>query len=96
MKESGIGHLVFPDRSSHVLSEEHPLGPGLGLLWCSHFLRMCRSEDVGDCCSSAASNRKSRRSCLADSRRSLATSDIETRSPRPSVMKLPGQFKEFS
>jgi hypothetical protein len=46
----------------------------------------CRSAAAEDCCSSAASNRKSRRSCFADSRRSLATSDIDTASPPLLVM----------
>jgi len=89
MKESGLGGLVFPDGSSQATCTYRARNTHSArdrACFCSHFLRMCRSEDVGDCRTSAASNRKSRRSCLADSRRSLVTSDIETTSPRPSVM----------
>src|ERR1700722_19830676 len=49
----------------------------------SHFLRMAHSDSVGDCCRSAASRRKSSSSSLPDSRRILATSEVETASPRP-------------
>src|SRR5262249_2005652 len=51
----------------------------------SHFPRTCTNAEVADCCNSATSNRKSSRSSFADSRRSFATSDIDTAPPRPFV-----------
>src|SRR5213596_3545161 len=44
---------------------------------------MEQRDSVGDLLSSAASSRKSRRSSLADSSKILATSEVDTDSPRP-------------
>src|SRR5580698_4242284 len=52
----------------------------------SHLRRMVQRDWVGDCWSSATSSRKSSRSSLADSSRILATSEVETDSPRPFEM----------
>src|SRR5579864_3566139 len=54
--------------------------------FCSHLRRMVQRDWVGDCWSSATSSRKSSRSSLADSSRILATSEVETDSPRPFEM----------
>src|SRR5215831_16685709 len=48
-----------------------------------HFRRMPTSDVVGSCWRSATSRRKSSRSSLADSSKILATSDVDTDSPRP-------------
>jgi hypothetical protein len=53
MKESGLGGLVFPSRSSQATCTywaRHTHSARESVCSCSHFLRMCRSEDVGDCC----------------------------------------------
>src|SRR5580692_13084544 len=54
--------------------------------FCSHLRRMVQRDWVGDCWSSATSSRKSSQSSLADSSRILATSEVETDSPRPFEM----------
>src|ERR1700691_504470 len=54
--------------------------------FCSHLRRMVQRDWVGDCWRCATSSPQSSRSSLADSSRILATSEVETDSPRPLEM----------